>query len=167
MFESKNDIAMQVLRTERIRTILFISMINAIPISILYIEDNDQETIKRGVVHSVAGISSSQAPWQRAINGSFSFVSHEDNWFQISNTYAVSFTELNDRKSFFKHKDALRSLHFDPYYMRGSRIRITRGMIKLDEELNEKLGEGEDLAGETYGYDTKFYRILGMKLNKT
>ncbi|MBA3006939.1 MAG: hypothetical protein FP810_10235 [Desulfocapsa sp.] len=152
MFESsKNDLAQQVLFTERIRTLLFLSMMNDIPISILYFPDGgkiSQAIVITGIVGCVNTGHMSNPFWKRSISGSFYFNTDKDRWFEICKIYAVSFTNLIeiDPVAFVKHKDILnRTQHLGPVMPNTGRRKFH---IEIDDDN-----------------DSKFYRILSSTLS--
>lgn len=153
MFESKDDIARDVLCTERVRTLLYLSMIKDIPISILYFENGgyiDQGEIKTGVVKVISPGVGPRRPFREyALNGKFCFVSDEDCWFDISMINAISFTKLNDPKSFYNHTNSLTNTHLQALV---HEFGTKKGTIKLNQEFDDEI-------------NTKFYRILSSILS--
>jgi hypothetical protein len=144
MFESaKNDLTQQALFGERVKTSLFLSMANDLPISVLLFEDGgtiDQGILKTGVVKAVS--PGSGPPWKRCITGSFILKTDEDSWIEIQDVYGISFTEANDPVTFLKHKDTLNRIqHLRQIYMGDF------GRKKIDIEIDD-------------GNDSKYYRIL-------
>ena len=144
MFESgKNDLTQQVLFAERVKTLLFLSMVNEVPISVLLFEDGgtiDQGIVKTGVVKVVS--PGSGPPWKRCITGSFILNTDDDSWVEVPEVYAISFTEVNNPVTFLKQKDTLNRIqHLRQIYMGDF------GRKKLDIEIDDD-------------NDSKYYRIL-------
>ncbi|TKB23090.1 hypothetical protein FCL47_23940 [Desulfopila sp. IMCC35006] len=144
MFESsKNDLARNVLFGERVKTILFLSMINEFPISFLAIKETqkiDQATIKRGVVKVVS--PGSGAEWQRCFSGSFILDTDNDNWLDIKDVHSISLSETKDTREFLKHEMSLnRVQHFWQVYTG------TAGRRKTTLEIDD-------------GNDSKYYKLL-------
>jgi len=147
MFESsKNDLAQQVLFTERIRTLLFLSMMNDIPISILYYPNGgtiSNAIVETGIVGCVNTGHMSNPFWKRTISGNFYFNTDKDRWFEIRKILSVSFTNLieTDPVAFLEHKDTLnRTQHLGP-------VIPSTGRRKFDIEFDDD-------------NDSKFYLIL-------
>ncbi len=144
MFESsKNDLARNVLFGERVKTILFSSMINEFPISFLIIKETqkiDQAKIKRGIVKIVS--PGSGAEWQRCFSGSFILDTDEDNWLDIKDVHSISLSETKDPREFLKHEMSLnRVQHFWQVYTG------TTGRRKTTLEIDD-------------GTDSKYYKLL-------
>lgn len=144
MFESaKNDLTQQVLFTERVKTLLFCSMANEIPITVLSFKDGDtidQGILRTGIVKVVS--PGSGPPWKRCITGSFMFNTYDSNWIEIIEVYAISFSQANDPVTFLKQKDTLNRIqHLRQIYMNDF------GRKKIDLEIDDD-------------NDSKYYRII-------
>ena len=144
MFESaKNDLTQQVLFGERVKTLLFLSMVIDLPISVLLFKDGDtidQGILKTGVVKVVS--PGSGPSWKRCLTGSFILNTDEDRWIEIQKVYAISFSEANDPVTFLKHQDTLNRIqHLRQIYMGDF------GRKKIDIEIDDD-------------NDSKYYRIL-------
>lgn len=143
MFESaKNDLTQQVLFGERVKTLLFLSMAIDLPISVLLFNDRDtidQGVLKTGVVKVVS--PGSGPPWKRCLTGSF-MLKTDDDWIEIQDVYAISFSEANDPVTFLKQKDTLNRIqHLRQIYMGDF------GRDKINIEIDDD-------------NDSKYYRIL-------
>ena len=103
MFESaKNDLTQQVLFTERVKTLLFCSMANEIPITVLSFKDGDaidRGILRTGVVRVVS--PGSGPPWKRCITGSFMLNTYDGSWIEMLEVYAISLAILPRKGGYF------------------------------------------------------------------
>lgn len=140
MFDSsKNDVARNVLFGERVKSILFLSMLNDVPISFLltYTSENKEETlVTRGVVKIVS--PGSGAEWQKCFNGSFMLDTDDHIWFRIQDIFSISLSELLDTREFFDHETSLnRVQHLQQVYSSTTNGR-GRAMIEIDNATDSK-----------------------------
>ena len=155
MFESmKNDFASNVLFGERVKTILFFSMINMFPISLLFFLDGaqkiDQATIKRGVVSLVSPGSGTH--WEKCCKTSFQLTTYDDVWFDIQDLYSICLADAQNPHEFWKHELTINKLqHLGQVYTGATGRR--RGHFTSDLGLDDE-------------NDTKYYKLLSYMNNK-
>jgi hypothetical protein len=153
MFDSfKNDLARSVLFGERVKTILFLSMINEFPISFLLFLNGaqkiDEATIKRGVVKLVS--PGSGVEWEHCFSGSFILDSDEDNWLRIKDVHSICLADIQDPRELGMHEMTLNRIqHFLQVYTGGTGRRKATFRLDLNDEN-----------------DTKYYKLLSYINNK-
>lgn len=143
MFDSaKNEIALDTIFVERVRTFLFLSMALKRPISILFPKGDctiDQATVKTGVVTSVSGGSGQD--WQKCTAGSFMLNTDDGVWNKIADVFAISFSGEKDPVAFLKHEDSINRIQH---------LRMVVGAFGRNR-LNMEMDDDND---------SKYYRIL-------
>jgi len=144
MFEStKNDLTKDAIFGERVRTLLFLSMVMNIPISVLLLKEDctiDRGIVKTGVVETVSNGSGPE--WKRCVTYSFILKTDEDCWNEIKHVFAISFSETSDPNAFIKHRNTLNRVQHLRMIYPGM-----FGRKKFDIETDD-------------GNDSKYYRIL-------
>jgi len=149
---SKNDLARNVLFGERVKTMLFLSMINELPISfLLYLngaQKIDEATIKRGVVKLVS--PGSGVEWEKCFSGSFVLDTDEENWINIIDVHSICLAATQDPREFGRHEMTLNRIqHFLQVYTGPTGRRKANFRLDLDDEN-----------------DTKYYKLLAYMNNK-
>lgn len=122
MFESKDDIVRDTIFTERVRTLLYLSMTlnKTIFIVMSNARDINNALIIYGIVYKVS--YGNESSWMQLDNSSFTFVSDENRAIPFRDVFAMSFTNANDNKSFINKHDTLNRvqnlscIHNIPYY---------------------------------------------------
>lgn len=149
MFDSaKNNLTLDTIFVERVRTLLFLSMGLKIPISVLFPKSGeyiDNATVKIGIVTIVSG-GGSNPVWKKSTSGSFKLDTDNDVWEKINDVYALSFSRESNPISLLESEGCIN---------RTQHLRKTIGEFgrkRLDLEIDDSS-------------EAKYYRIVTTQRN--